>query len=64
MTTRAERNAGLVAVGLGAMSFALVSGLTTPDGDPDGVNIITCAAGVLVLVITGVFNVFHHGVGA
>jgi hypothetical protein len=64
MTTRAERNAGLIAVGMGAISFALVSGLTTPDGGPDWVNIITGAAGVLVLVITGIFDVFHHGASA
>lgn len=61
MTTRAERNAGLVAVGMGAISFAVVSGLRTAAGGPDWVNIITGAAGVLVLVITGLFNVFHHG---
>jgi hypothetical protein len=64
MTPRAERNAGLIAVGLGAISFGVVSGLTTPDGGPDWLNIITCAAGALVLVIIGLFNVFHHGASA
>jgi hypothetical protein len=50
----------MVAVGLGAISFALVSGLTTADGGPDWVSIITCAAGIVVLVTTGLFNLFHH----
>jgi hypothetical protein len=62
MTTGAERNIGFgsVAAGLGAMTFAMVSGLTTADGGPDWVGIITVAAG-LILVVTGLFNVFRHG---
>ncbi|HEX3299132.1 MAG TPA: hypothetical protein VHW68_03365 [Actinomycetota bacterium] len=62
MTTGAERNVGLgsVAAGLGAMAFAVTSGLTTADGGPDWVGIITVAAGV-ILVATGLFNMFHHG---
>jgi len=42
------------------MTFAVLSGLTSTDGGLDWVGIITVAAGV-VLVITGLFNVFHHG---
>ena len=60
MTTGAERNVGLasVAAGVGAMAFAVLSGLTTTDGDLDWVGIITVAAG-LILVATGLFNMFH-----
>jgi len=46
-----------VAAGIGAMVFALLSGLTTTDGGPDWVGIVTVAAGV-VLVATGLFNLF------
>ena len=62
MTTGAERNVGLgsVAAGLGVMTFAVLSGLTSSDGGLDWVGIITVAAGV-VLVIAGLFAVFHHG---
>jgi hypothetical protein len=59
MTTR-EKNITLAIVGLGAISFAVVSGLTQPDGDLDWIGIITAAAGA-VLVIVGLFNVFRHG---
>ena len=60
MTTSAQRGAGFVAVGLGAMAFALVSGLTTADGGLDWVGIITVAAG-LMLALTGLFTAFRHG---
>ena len=62
MSTRQERNVGFgsVAAGVGAMAFALASGLTTTDGGTDWVGVITIAAG-LILVVTGLFNVFHHG---
>jgi len=40
------------------MAFAVLSGLTTTDGDLDWVGIITVAAG-LILVATGLFNMFH-----
>jgi hypothetical protein len=50
----------LLAVGVGAIAFALVTGMTTPDGGPDWVSIITCAAGVAVLAATAFFDVFHH----
>ena len=62
MATRSERNVGLgsVAAGIGAIVFALLSGLTTTDGGPDWVGIVTAAAGV-VLVSTGLFNLFRHG---
>ena len=65
MTTGAERNVGLgsVAAGVGATAFAVLSGLTTTDGGPDWVGIITVAAGV-ILVATGLFNIFHHGTTA
>jgi hypothetical protein len=59
MTTRAQRGAGLIAVGLGAMSFALMSGLTTADGGLDWVGIITVAAG-LIVAISGLFTAFRH----
>lgn len=62
MRTGAERNVGLgsVVAGVGAMTFAVLSGLTTVDGGPDWVGLITVAAGV-VLVATGLFTLFHHG---
>jgi hypothetical protein len=42
------------------MTFAVLSGLTTVEGGPDWVGLITVAAGA-VLVATGLFNLFHHG---
>lgn len=61
MTTR-ERSLGIttIAVGVGALAFAILSGLTTGDGGLDWVGIITVGAG-LALVVTGLFNLFHHG---
>lgn len=61
MTTGAERNVGIgsIIAGVGALAFAALSGLTTADGGPDWVGIITVAAGS-ILVATGLFNVFHH----
>jgi hypothetical protein len=62
MTTRRERNVGIttIAAGVGALTFAVLSGLTTGDGGPDWVGLVTVAAG-LALVVTGLFNMFHHG---
>jgi len=62
MSTRQERNVGLtsIAAGVGAIAFAVVSGLTTASGGIDWVGVITVTAGVL-LVATGMFNVRHHG---
>ena len=61
MSTRPERNVGItsVAAGVGAMTFAIVSGLTTEAGGTDWIGVITVTAG-LILVLTGLFNVFHH----
>jgi hypothetical protein len=60
MTTR-ERSLGIttIAVGLGAVTFAILSGLTTGAGGPDFVGIVTVGAG-LALIVTGLFNLFHH----
>ncbi|HEV8089833.1 MAG TPA: hypothetical protein VGQ50_14320 [Actinomycetota bacterium] len=60
MTTK-ERSLGIttIAVGLGAVAFAILSGLTTGDGGPDWVGIVTVGAG-LALIVTGLFNLFHH----
>jgi len=62
MTTRGQRNIGLslVAAGVGAIAFAIVSGLTTADGGPDWVGIITGGAG-LVVMITGLFTALRGG---
>ena len=62
MSTRPERNVGItsIAAGVGAMAFAMLSGLTMEGGGTDWVGVITVTAG-LILVITGLFNVFHHG---
>jgi hypothetical protein len=62
MSARPERNVGItsIAAGVGAMAFAVVSGLTTASGGVDWVGVITVAAG-LVLVATGLFNILHHG---
>ena len=61
MTTGAERNVGLgsIVAGVGALVFAVLSGLTTADGGTDWVGVITVAAG-FVLIATGLFNMFHH----
>ena len=42
------------------MTFAIVSGLTMEAGGTDWIGVITVTAG-LILVLTGLFNVFHHG---
>jgi len=59
MTTRAERDITLLVVGIGAMAFALVTGLTTAAGTPDWVGIVTICAGVTVMLI-GVIDMFRH----
>jgi hypothetical protein len=60
MTTR-ERSVGVttIAAGVGAVTFAILSGLTTGDGGPDWVGIVTVGAG-LALIVTGLFNLLHH----
>jgi hypothetical protein len=62
MTTRAERNVGLAlaAAGVGIIGVAVVFGLTTADGGPDWVGIVTAAAG-LIMVVTGLFRAFRRG---
>jgi sulfite exporter TauE/SafE len=62
MTAKAERNVGLTlaAAGVGIIGIAVVFGLTTADGGPDWVGIITAAAG-LIMVATGLFRAFRRG---
>ena len=62
MTTRGQRNVGLTlaAAGLGIIGAAVVFGLTTADGRPDWVGIVTALAG-LVMVVTGLFRAFRAG---
>jgi hypothetical protein len=62
MTTKTERNVGLslIVAGIGAIAFAIISGLTTADGGPDWVGIVTGGAGLVVLV-TGLFTAFRSG---
>jgi hypothetical protein len=42
------------------MTFAVLSGLTTAEGGPDWISLITVTAGAILLV-TGAYNLFHHG---
>jgi hypothetical protein len=62
MGTRGERNVGLslIVVGMGAIAFALISGLTTDSDGTDWVGIITAGAG-LVVTLTGLFMAFRSG---
>jgi hypothetical protein len=62
MAAKAERNVGLAlaAAGVGIIGVAVVFGLTTADGGPDWVGIITAAAG-LIMVATGLFRAFRRG---
>ena len=62
MTTRGQRNVGLTlaAAGLGIIGAAVVFGLTTADGGPDWVGIITAFAG-LIMVVTGLFRALRGG---
>jgi fatty acid desaturase len=60
-----ERESGVAifAVGLGAIAFAVVSGLTkTSNGETtaDWIGIITLIAGVIVM-LTGLFVAWHDG---
>jgi hypothetical protein len=50
----------IIAVGLGAIAFAIVSGLTKASGGVDWIGIITLAAGVVV-VFTGLFMAWRDG---
>lgn len=54
MTTGRARNVGLslAAAGVGIVGVAIAFGLTTSNGDPDWVGIITLVAGV-TMTITG-----------
>ena len=62
MAAKAEKNVGvaLAAAGVGIIGVAVVFGLTTADGGPDWVGIITAAAG-LIMVATGLFRAFRRG---
>ena len=62
MASTGERNVGLTlaAAGVGIMGVAVVFGLTTSDGGPDWVGIVTAAAG-LIMVVTGLFRAFRRG---
>ena len=62
MKPRGERNVGLslIAAGIGVIAFAIIAGLTTPNGGPDWVGIITVSAGSVVLA-TGLFTAFRSG---
>jgi hypothetical protein len=59
MGTRGEKNVGLslAGAGVGIVGVAIVFGLTTIDGGPDWVGIITATAGV-VMILTGLFRAF------
>ena len=58
MAAEADRNVGLslAAAGVGIIGAAVVFGLTTAEGGPDWVGIITAAAG-LIMVATGLLRV-------
>jgi hypothetical protein len=61
-----ERRSGpaIVAVGLGAIAFAVVSGLTKTSGGQttaDWIGIVTLVAGAIV-VLTGLFIAWRDGV--
>ena len=62
MATKAERNVGLAltVAGVGIIGAAVVFGLTTADGGPDWVGIITAVAG-LIMVATGLFRALRRG---
>ena len=65
MATTGDRNVGLTlaAAGVGIIGVAVVFGLTTSDGGPDWVGIVTAVAG-LVMVLTGLFRAFRRGAHA
>ena len=62
MAATGARNAGLAlaAAGVGIMGVAMVFGLTTADGGPDWVGVVTAVAG-LIMVATGLFRAFRRG---
>lgn len=62
MTSRGARKLrlSLIAAGIGLISFAIISGLTTATGGPDWVGISTVSAGS-VLLATGLFKAFRSG---
>ena len=62
MATKGARNAGvsLIAAGTGIIAFAIISGLTTENGGPDWVGIITGGAG-LIMVVMGMIAAFRSG---
>jgi hypothetical protein len=62
MAATGARNVGLAlaAAGVGIIGVAVVFGLTTADGGPDWVGIVTAVAG-LIMVVTGLFRAFRRG---
>ena len=60
MAAKADRNVGLAlaAAGVGIIGAAVVFGLTTADGGPDWVGIITAIAGA-IMTLTGLFQLFR-----
>lgn len=59
--TRAQRNITFVVIGLGVIAFVLISGLRTANGGLDWVDVITAAAGLVLVFIGLLLNLFHHG---
>jgi hypothetical protein len=62
MATRGKKNIGLsiAAAGIGIIGVAVVFGLTTADGGPDWVGIVTAIAGI-IMVVTGSFRAIRGG---
>ena len=61
MATTGERNVGLslAAAGVGIIGVAVVFGLTTDEGGPDWIGIITAVAGA-IMAITGLFTAYRN----
>lgn len=62
MAIRGQRNVGLLfaGAGIGIIGAAFVFGVTTANGGPDWVEIITAIAGV-IMVLTGLCRAFRGG---